>query len=92
MSIPRLGQPLLLTPLFAELPTAGPVAESLVKPCARIRFKPFFAAGTLLKTMLVLHPAISIARKLNGNNERVADFQRCRQDQASFGLAAGNFL
>ena len=57
--------------------TAVARAELLAEPGARIRFKPFFAADTSLETMLVLHRVISIARQLNGNNERVADFQRC---------------
>jgi len=54
------GPPLLLTPFFAELATAGPGAELLAEPGARIRFKPFFAAGTFLETMLVLHRSIVI--------------------------------
>ena len=64
ISIPRLGPPLLLTPFFAELATAGPGAESLVKPGSWIRFKPFFAAETFLETMLVLHHPYSLASSL----------------------------
>jgi len=62
ISIPRHGPPLLLTPLLAELATARPSAASLVKLGAQIRVKPFFTAGTLLETMLKLHPRFCLPR------------------------------
>jgi hypothetical protein len=54
------GAPLLLTPFFAGQLTAVARAELLAEPGAWIRFKPFFAAETLLEPMLILHRSIVI--------------------------------